>query len=386
MRRSLRFTGFLVALLLAASSASAHQSSTTYSQAWIDPSGEVNYSLHISTRDLYEALGLDKDREATRHEIEAGKERLIRYVLDRLRISAGDKTCPMEARGIRMVEQADRKVELQLLARCPKPLTRLVLDYQLFFDLDPRHAGMLVASFRETAVKRDLKKGLSRFEWDLSADEAPASMGLIEYVESGIEHIYTGYDHIAFVIALLLVSALRPRAGGAAWEPRGAGAGISYVVRVVTAFTVAHSITLIAAALDWIQLPSRFVESVIAASIVYVAAENILRENPGQRWPLAFAFGLIHGMGFASMLRPILPPTGLIMPLLAFNVGVELGQLSIVAVLFPVLHWLASANVERYRRVVVLGGSAMVGLFGSAWLAERALSVSIFEKILRIAG
>ncbi len=215
-------------------------------------------------------------------------------------------------------------------------------------------------------------------------------------------HIFTGYDHIAFLVGLLLVAAVTfrkdwapaqagapaqrtewaPAAGRPAqrtrWAARGLREGVPYVVKVVSAFTVGHTITLILAAIDVISLSSRVVESAIAASILYVAVENIALRDPRHRWPLALLFGLVHGMGFASVLRPHLPKDNFLVPLLLLNLGVELGQLSIVLVLLPLLLIAARTGASGYRRVAVVGGSGVLGAFAALWLIERVLELKLF--------
>jgi len=135
---------------------------------------------------------------------------------------------------------------------------------------------------------------------------------------------------------------------------------------------VAHSLTLILAALEVVSLPSRFVESAIAASIVYVAVENIVRDSPRRRALLAFGFGLVHGLGFAAMLRPLLPPSRIVAPLLLFNLGVELGQLAIVLPVLPLLAAAARRQPDGYRRFVV-AASIIVGALGAFWLIQRLI-------------
>jgi hypothetical protein len=178
-----------------------------------------------------------------------------------------------------------------------------------------------------------------------------------EFLALGVEHIFLGYDHVCFLLALIIV-----------------GGRLLNLVKIVTAFTVAHSVTLILAALQVVELPSRLVEAGIALSIVYVAVENFWLHRTDYRWVLSFAFGLIHGFGFANVLRELgLPTEGLVASLLAFNVGVEAGQLCIVALLFP-LTALASRSV--YRRPLVLGISAIILAFGLGWLVERVFNLS----------
>lgn len=173
----------------------------------------------------------------------------------------------------------------------------------------------------------------------------------------GIEHIWTGYDHLLFLFGMLLVCRT-----------------LRSVAVIITAFTLAHSLTLAVATLGWISLPGSFVEPVIAASIIYVGVENLLRkgkEPRGRGW-LTFAFGLVHGFGFASVLADLgvgRDGTGIVQPLLAFNLGVEAGQLAVAAVVLPLL-----LRLRRYPFVAerVLPASSMViVLAGMWWLLER---------------
>jgi hydrogenase/urease accessory protein HupE len=176
-----------------------------------------------------------------------------------------------------------------------------------------------------------------------------------QFFRLGVEHIFFGYDHICFLIALIVVSKFRE------------------IVKIVTSFTIAHSITLILATLDVFRLPTRLVETCIAATIVYVALENLWVKDTRHRWWLTFFFGLIHGFGFANVLREGgLPTEGLVRCLLSFNVGVECGQLLIALALLPLAmslgHW-------KHGRIVVVILSIGLALFGLAWLIDRALAL-----------
>ena len=180
---------------------------------------------------------------------------------------------------------------------------------------------------------------------------------VFEFTELGVEHIFLGYDHIMFLLALIVI-----------------GGRMRSLVKIVTAFTIAHSITLILAAQEILVLPDRLIEAGIALSIAYVAAENFWLKTAGHRWMLTFVFGLVHGFGFANVLRQLgLPDQGLIASLLAFNVGVEIGQIVIVALLFPPIAWAARS---RYHRRVVLVVSAVIFLFGVGWLVERVFGLT----------
>jgi hydrogenase/urease accessory protein HupE len=180
------------------------------------------------------------------------------------------------------------------------------------------------------------------------------------YLVAGIEHIFLGYDHVAFLVAVML------------WARR-----LVPVIKIVTAFTIAHTMTLSLAALNVLVIPGRIVEPAIAASIVFVAVENFVSRDIDKRWRVAFLFGLIHGFGFAGALREIgLPPDAIVPALAAFNVGVEIGQIAIVAVMLPMLGLLdrlaSAGRTEPVRTAkLVYTVSAIISLLGGYWLLTR---------------
>jgi hypothetical protein len=186
-------------------------------------------------------------------------------------------------------------------------------------------------------------------------------------------HIWIGIDHILFLLALLLPAVLR-REGGR-WLPAPSYRFAFWdVLAIVTAFTVAHSITLTLATLGWVTLPSRPVESLIAASVVLAAANNVWPLAGGRRWLVAFGFGLVHGFGFAGALAELgLPPGALALSLLGFNVGVELGQLAIVVLFLPLAY--ALRRTGFYRRGVLVGGSLAIAALAFAWFVQRAFAI-----------
>lgn len=191
----------------------------------------------------------------------------------------------------------------------------------------------------------------------VSSREEPSSFAA--FLKLGVEHIWTGYDHLLFLFGLLVVC-IRFRSS----------------VAIISCFTLAHSITLALATLDLVNLPSRYTEPLIAASIVYVGVENLVRRGaePRGRWALTFLFGLIHGFGFASVLRELgvgQGGHGLAMPLFSFNLGVELGQIVIAAVVLPII-WQLRKN-DKFLRRGVPALSAVVALAGLYWLLERTL-------------
>jgi hydrogenase/urease accessory protein HupE len=194
----------------------------------------------------------------------------------------------------------------------------------------------------------------------LSAPAPSLFSTMQRYLVTGIEHIFLGYDHIAFLVGVVL------------WARR-----IVPVIKIVTAFTIAHSITLSLAALNIVVIPSIVVEPTIAASIVFVAMENFFSRDIDGRWRVTFAFGLIHGFGFAGALREVgLPANAVVTALAAFNVGVEIGQVAIVSIVVPVLialdRLMATDRAKPVRATsLVYGLSALISLLGSYWLVTR---------------
>ena len=177
------------------------------------------------------------------------------------------------------------------------------------------------------------------------------------YFKMGIEHILTGFDHLCFLLALLVVSRLRP------------------LIAIVTSFTIAHSITLLLGAFGVVTLPSRFIECSIAVTIMYVAVENLWRREFSHRWMLTFFFGLIHGFGFANSLDPQkLPVEAKTRCLLVFNLGVEAGQLGVVLLLLPVSLALAKWRHGRRAKIAI---SVVVTLLGLAWFVDRAFDLRL---------
>lgn len=191
---------------------------------------------------------------------------------------------------------------------------------------------------------------------DASATQA-ASFSFGEFVKLGIEHIFTGYDHLLFLFALLIV-----------------GGSLKEAAKIITSFTLAHSLTLAVATLGWVSLRSTIVEPLIAASIVYVGIENLVRHNYEKRWLLTWCFGLIHGFGFASVLRELgigEGGRGVAMPLFSFNLGVELGQIAIAVLVLPLI-WRLHKSPTFVKRAVP-ACSVLVALAGAYWLIERTL-------------
>jgi hydrogenase/urease accessory protein HupE len=237
------------------------------------------------------------------------------------------------------------------------PIERVKIDYRLFAGHDPNHRGF--AKLRAGTSERSLVLRASPpHEFTLDDLRRGATLETASsYFLLGMEHIVTGYDHLLFLAGLLL-----------------AATGLRPLFLVVTGFTIAHSTTLVLAALQVLTLPVNLVEPAIAASIAYVGVENLLRPAGGRaRFWIASAFGLVHGLGFAGFVREVeLPAGSTALALASFNVGVEAGQAAIVCVAFPILDTLRQRlGDERYRATVVKFGSAVLAVAGAALLVER---------------
>jgi hypothetical protein len=198
----------------------------------------------------------------------------------------------------------------------------------------------------------------------------------LDYFRTGVWHIWTGFDHILFLCALLLPAVLEHRGGR--WQAVASfREAFLEVLSIVTAFTIAHSLTLSLAVLGFITLPSRLIESTIAASVVVAALNNVYPMIAKRLWLVAFVFGLVHGLGFANVLTDLaLPKPALAVSLVSFNLGVEAGQLAIVAAVLP-LAYLARRS-WLYPRLVVGAASLSIAAVASVWLIERSLNVSVF--------
>jgi len=376
----------LVAVLLSVSGfAHAHKSSGSYLTIEVAPQS-ISGRWDIALRDLDFALGLDQDGngELTWGEVRARHADIAELAKNHLGLKSNGQDCQLEIGPQQIDEHSDGAYSvLPLLFQCPNTAQRLEVDYTLFADIDPQHRGLFnfrVGGQSQTAVLGG-DRPIQQFDIDASTQSAAAGgwQALLQFGLQGLWHIWIGFDHILFLLSLLLPAVLVFRSR--IWMPaEGFRQGSMEVLKVVTAFTVAHSITLTVATLQWMVLPSRLVESTIAASVVLAALNNVWPLFQGQRWTVAFLFGLIHGFGFASVLTDLgLPSSALLLALFGFNLGVEVGQLAIVVVFLP-LAW-GLRNTVFYRRGVMTVGSLMIAALALVWLAERLFDVQLLVKL-----
>jgi hypothetical protein len=331
----------------------------------------------VALRDLDRVVELDPDHDGkvTWAEVR-GADDDIRKILGASlhgKMSGHDCTTGVDA-SPRVVEHSDGMyVVYNLTLSCAATAPQLELTYSLFFDSDPQHRGLLRANDGNELIVFARQAMLH----DVPLSTRPRHGHFLSAIAQGIHHIWTGYDHMLFLIALLLPSVLRRRDG--TWVPvdklRDA---LLDVLSVVTAFTVAHSITLSAAALGVLALPSRLVESAIALSVVLAALNNLWPLVRADRWLAAFSLGLLHGFGFSSTLADLgLTRAALVPTLLGFNVGVEIGQATIVAIFVPLAF--AARRTRAYRVVFLTVGSVVITLVAALWLYERATGTLIIS-------
>lgn len=349
----------------------------------------------IALRDLDRVMPLDADDNG---QITWGELRqawpAIAAVADdalKLKTARGDACTPTPLAPPRIDSHADGNyVVLKRHWQCPADVAAsgLRVEYRLFATSDASHRGLLQWRAGNTpATTAVLTPGAEPVtlsgRGDPAADAAPteaAPSSFAGFVAEGVHHILIGTDHILFLLALMLPAVMAPRQAEAGQEPWRWTQALAQVAKVVTAFTVAHSITLAMAVLGYADPPSRLVESLIAASVVLAAIDNLKRFLPGVRWQLAFAFGLVHGFGFAGALKELgLDDAALARSLVGFNLGVELGQLGIVAVVLP-LAW--RLRETRFYRLAVLGaGSVAIAGVAAIWFAERAFDLRLITTV-----
>lgn len=354
------------------SEAAAHEPTRSHLELSAEHTG-LDARWYLPLQDLHAVLVLDVDGDGaiTWRELRARRDAVVAYARDHLEVRAGGEPCALGSMQLGAARRSDAGyAALSFSVTCGDAApSALVVTYDALFALDPLHRAFVTLSqdgSAETVVVTDDAR-----RRQLAVQPGTAWRAAGEFLRDGIWHIWIGADHILFLLALLLPSVLQRRSGR--WLPEdSARRVVRDVTAVVSAFTVAHSLTLMLATFGLVRLPSRWVEVSIAVSIVLVALNNLVPVLAG-RWPLAFGLGLLHGLGFSSVLMDLgLPARHVAAALLGFNLGVEVGQLAIVAVFLP-LAFLVRAS-PLYRRAALVAGSVAVAVVGAWWAIERALS------------
>ncbi len=364
----------MAGLWFGASQAWSHSSSNSFIDIRQE-SAQLTIRVDLPLRDLDLRFDFDQDRTpgVSWQEIKSQRATIEQWLRNGLTLSSEKKVCeigPLDWAIAQYGEENYLSLIGQIGCKESAPVTSLSVRYELFFDQDTLHRGLLKATLQDTPMSAVLSPDRSKAELDPS--KAGFLWTLATYLIEGIWHIWIGADHILFLLSLLLPCVfLRQTKTIGHWQPiPKLKPAVLNVLAVVTAFTVAHSITLGLTVLEIIQPPEGIVEPIIAASVVVAALGNLTKRLIHLRWQIAFGFGLIHGFGFASVLAELgLPSNQLIAALLGFNLGVELGQLAIVAVFFPVA-WTLRATA-LYRWGFVVAGSLAIAAIAAYWFIDR---------------
>jgi hydrogenase/urease accessory protein HupE len=241
-------------------------------------------------------------------------------------------------------------VQLRIVYTFPQDIKTLDVRSTLYEVMPPGHQHMMNVRLNGFVHEAILEAGRPEVMFD--AARRSKLQVVWQFVRLGVEHIFTGYDHLAFLLGLLVATAT-----------------IGSLVKIVTSFTIAHSITLALATFNLVSLPTRLTESLIAVSIAYVAAENLFEFRLMKRYYITFLFGLVHGFGFSSVLREMdLPRSSMAISLFSFNAGVEIGQITFVLLIFPLVQDLVSSGWTRLKPAVSIG----VACLAVYWFVQRA--------------
>ncbi|WP_432719570.1 HupE/UreJ family protein [Jeongeupia wiesaeckerbachi] len=367
-----RWIGLLLGccLLLLPPLALAHKPSDSYLTLTVQGQ-TVQGRWDIALRDLDNALLLDADGngQLTWGEIKVRERDIGSYALARLALSAGGQACGLQPRDMLIDHHTDGAYAVLMFnARCAQPPTGLGIGYRLFADLDTLHKG-LVQVVNDGAIATAIL-GLEHPEEVLELQGKSLLSVLGDFMLEGVWHIWRGVDHALFLIALLLPASWV--ASGRGWQPVGSVRPVLVeLLRIVTAFTAAHAITLSLATFKLISLPGAVVEIGIAITILLTALNNLYPVVQRRLWLVAFVFGLIHGFGFANVLVGMaLPPAHLAVALAGFNIGIECGQLALVLLVLPVLY--LYRRERGFKSAALYGGSIAIGAFAIVWVWQRS--------------
>jgi hypothetical protein len=368
------------AVFMLANHALAHSSSNSFISVNQENS-TVAVRIDLPLRDMDLRFNFDRnlDRAITWKEIKQEAPAVMQWLNEDIAWSSESGVCRLGAAHWAAAQYADEyylSIEAPLNCQQAKAPQQLKVRYQLFFDQDTLHRGLIKATIDQTALSAVFSP--DRPEVVLDPSRSGFFWVAATYLVEGIWHIWIGADHILFLLSLLLPCVFLGRSHGhqltdrvGRWQPvQAIKPAVINVLAVVTAFTVAHSITLGLTVFQILNPPSDLIEPMIAASVVVAALGNLTKRLIHLRWQIAFGFGLIHGFGFANVLVDLgLPRDQLTAALLGFNLGVELGQLAIVMVFFPIAWKLRATAIYRWGFVVA--GSIAIAAVAAYWLVQR---------------
>jgi hydrogenase/urease accessory protein HupE len=346
--------GLLIVLALATPS-QAHWADLAAADIQIGAQ-DVSINLTVPTG-LVAQFDDDRDKQLSDSEVTNHQQDLQQFLNQKIQLTAASqksetsiiKSIVGRKLPTNLIANPDTHSNLLLQYHWAKPLNQLQIHYDLFVP-GVNTARCLAQVFRDGRVDNLVFTPTAK---NATLIDAPIGQQITSFIGLGMEHIWTGYDHMLFLISLLML-----------------GGELRYLIKIVTAFSLSHSITLSLSVLHIISVPSRWVEIIIAVSIAYIAAENLWRKEPNPaRWQLAFAFGLIHGLGFSTALQELeLPRNNLAVSLVSFSAGIEIGQISIVLLTYLCLAYLRKFPYDATIRRLISTG---VIVMSAIWFWER---------------
>ncbi|WP_066065355.1 HupE/UreJ family protein [Neobacillus soli] len=377
---------WLLAFIIFPSNAAAHAYSASYTKITMDTKQtKIVFSLDtLSVLELAPKIDANKNFIIEKSEIKKEEHRIEELITEGLTLDNGNKEQTPTVEKIEIVKKETKEfLSVTMIFPAFSPGDTFVFNDGFYFhDTGTNYVNLISASYLGETSEAALQ-GKDR-TWTMlvtevqqeqpsgegqtvqpNSEQKPtvpsqpvktkASSSWFSFLKLGMNHILTGYDHLLFLLALLI-----------------ARQKFKQIAATITAFTIAHSITLTLTVLGIINIPSGFVEPAIALSICYVALENIFRQKVSYRWAITFVFGLIHGMGFADILKEMsLPKSSLAIDLASFNIGIELVQLAIVVLLLPLLSFIYRS---KYSRKIITSVSIIAFLLGAIWLIERIVA------------
>ncbi|MEO1619428.1 MAG: HupE/UreJ family protein [Cyanobacteria bacterium J06632_3] len=366
----------------------AHQTNQSYIFFQIGRS-TITARVELPMTDLNDALelGLDPERRINPEQMEPFIPQIEAYAAEHTKVDCPPQSCKLSFTGHEYYNEyqsqfVNLSYDLEGFDELPESLE---VTFDPLLVEKPGNTNLLIIEENwKTGTFGSETNVLLVFDWPeqketLALDSGSLLQGFWGVVKLGVKHIWEGADHVLFLLALLLPSALRRKddKDDQAWQPVDKfSTAFVYIVKVATAFTIAHSITLGLATLQLVQVPSRIVESIIAASIGLAAVEIFYPIFRGRAWLIIFLFGLFHGFGFADVLAELgVTSQYAALSLFGFNLGVELGQLAIIAVIFPLLYLFRKQRF--YPKVVLRMGGLLLGAMSLYWFIERAFDVNL---------
>lgn len=388
----------------------AHQPNHSFIYLRVYENQNVEGRFEIDVKDLNKYFGLQLKANPNAEDVQPYLNQMKDYFLKNARFSSGNNEYKIiftdEISVMPVIKTSFVLFHFYLEDSIELP-EEMEVTYTVLFDEDPDHINMLAFEYNwkaglinnESIIALDFTQGNETKI--LSMTDSSIWKGFVAMVKQGVWHIWIGLDHILFLLALILPSVVRRKkklveveSGKTeskyylwGWEPvpRFKPAFI-YIIKVITFFTIAHTITLTLASLEIVSLPSRVVESIIALSIGLAAYHNITPIFRGKDWIIAFVFGLFHGFGFASVLGDLgIKGEFLTMTLFGFNLGVEIGQVAIIALIFPILYFIRKIKFYPHFLVYL---SVLLIIISLYWFVERAFDYDMVldEKISRFGG